>query len=86
VEEATGPRAAQEISIMATITLSDIGNAPARAGGPFRRVLARMMNAREMQARRYVNDYLRSLDDATLATYGVDRKTLMNGINAHAPW
>jgi hypothetical protein len=71
---------------MATITLSDFGSVSSRAGGPFRRALARMMTAREMQARRYVNDYLRSFDDATLATYGVDRKTLFKGIDGHAPF
>jgi hypothetical protein len=85
VEEATG-RWPNGNSIMATITLSDIGSAPARTGGPFRRALARMMTAREMQARRYVNDYLLTLDDAMLATYGVDRKTLSREINGHAPW
>jgi len=71
---------------MATMIHTDAGNAPARVGGPFRRALQRMMTAREIQARRYVNDYILSLDDATLATYGIDRKTVSKGIHAQYPW
>ncbi|AXS41319.1 hypothetical protein [Breoghania sp. L-A4] len=44
--------------------------------GVLRRALDRLMTAREEQARRYVNGYLLSLDDATLAGYGYDRREL----------
>jgi hypothetical protein len=71
---------------MATITFNSFGSASARTGGLFRRALRRMMTARELQARRYVNDYLLTLDDATLAAYGVDRRTISQGINASYPW
>ncbi|MBO6508404.1 MAG: hypothetical protein JJ979_07985 [Roseibium sp.] len=48
-----------------------------RAGNGFmRRALDRMIEARSVQARRYVNGYLLSLDDATLAAHGYDRKQL----------
>ena len=49
-----------------------------RAGGSnfMRRALDRMIEARSAQARRYVNGYLLSLDDATLATHGYDREQL----------
>jgi hypothetical protein len=73
-------------STMATMTFNSVGTAPARTGGLFRRALTRMMTARELQARRYVNDYLLTLDDATLAAYGIDRKTISNGIIASYPW
>ncbi|NRG17853.1 hypothetical protein HPQ64_09145 [Rhizobiales bacterium] len=42
----------------------------------FNRAVDRMVASRERQARRYVNGYLLSLDDATLAAYGYDRKEL----------
>jgi hypothetical protein len=71
---------------MATITFNSIGSASARTGGLFRRALTRMMTARELQARRYANDYLLTLDDATLAAYGIDRRTISQGINASYPW
>lgn len=71
---------------MAAMILNEFGSAPARTGGPFRRVLKRMMTAREVQARRYVNDYMLTLDDATLAAYGIDRKSLSQGIHAKYPW
>ncbi len=46
-------------------------------GGNFmRRAFDRMIEARSTQARRYVNGYLLSLDDATLAAHGYDRKQL----------
>ncbi|MBL6431501.1 MAG: hypothetical protein HPM95_11440 [Alphaproteobacteria bacterium] len=38
--------------------------------------LSSLVTARERQARRYVNGYLLSLDDATLAAYGYDRAEL----------
>ncbi len=44
--------------------------------GVFRRALDRLIAAREHQARRYVNGFLFSLDDATLAAYGYDRAEL----------
>ncbi|MBD8890552.1 hypothetical protein [Roseibium litorale] len=48
-----------------------------RASGSFvRRALSRMVEAREKQARRYVNGYLLSLDDATLAAHGFNRAEL----------
>jgi hypothetical protein len=71
---------------MATMTLDGFGSAPARTGGLFRRALTRVITARELQARRYVNDYLLTLDDAMLATYGIDRRTISQGINASFPW
>jgi len=71
---------------MATTTLNQLGSAVARTGRPFRRGLQRMMTARELQARRYVNDYLLTLDDASLAAYGIDRKSLLQGIDGHYPW
>lgn len=71
---------------MATTTLNHIGSAGARTGGPFRRGLRRLMTARELQARRYVNDYLLTLDDASLAAFGIDRKSLSQGIDGRYPW
>ncbi|GAB4521452.1 MAG: hypothetical protein Tsb0019_22870 [Roseibium sp.] len=48
-----------------------------RTGGSFvRRAFDRMIEARSVQARRYVNGYLLSLDDATLAAHGYDRDRL----------
>jgi len=48
-----------------------------RAGSNFmRRAFDRMIEARSAQARRYVNGYLLSLDDATLAAHGYDRDQL----------
>lgn len=41
-----------------------------------RRAFKRIMDARAKQARRYVNGYLLSLDDDTLAAYGFDRAEL----------
>jgi hypothetical protein len=71
---------------MATITFNSLGSASARTGGLFRRALTRVVTARELQARRYINDYLRTLDDATLAAYGIDRATLSKGFDARFPW
>ena len=71
---------------MATMSLNGIESAPARTGGLFRRALTRVMTVRELRARRYVNDYLLTLDDAMLATYGIDRRTISQGINASFPW
>lgn len=48
-----------------------------RTSGNFvRRAFDRMVEARSVQARRYVNGYLLSLDDATLASHGYDRAQL----------
>ena len=48
-----------------------------RSGSSFmRRAFDRMIEARSVQARRYVNGYLLSLDDATLASHGYDREQL----------
>ncbi|PVB61641.1 hypothetical protein [Labrenzia sp. 011] len=56
---------------IATTTSTRIG------GNSFmRRALDRMIEARTVQARRYVNGYLLSLDDATLAAHGYDRNQL----------
>ncbi len=49
-----------------------------RTSGSFvRRAIGSMIQAREKQARRYVNGYLLTLDDATLAAHGYDREVLM---------
>jgi hypothetical protein len=48
-----------------------------RSGSSFmRRAFDRMVEARSQQARRYVNGYLLSLDDATLSAHGYDREQL----------
>ncbi len=44
--------------------------------GFLRRAFDRMSEARAKQARRYVNGYLLTLDDATLAAHGYDREKL----------
>lgn len=41
-----------------------------------RRAFDRLVEARVQQARRHVNGYLLSLDDATLTAYGYDRREL----------
>lgn len=46
------------------------------SGGFMRRAFDRMIEARSVQARRYVNGYLLSLDDATLSAHGYDREQL----------
>lgn len=55
---------------IATTTSTRTGN------GFVRRAFDRMIEARSQQARRYVNGYLLSLDDATLAAHGYDRDQL----------
>ena len=45
----------------------------ARKPGLFARMLQRIIDARTLQAQHYVNTYLRSLDDKTLAELGYDR-------------
>ncbi|PTW58793.1 hypothetical protein C8N35_10997 [Breoghania corrubedonensis] len=61
---------------MATATVTSTGLHGGARHGLFRRALDRMVSARERQARRYVNGYLLSLDDATLNAYGYDRSEL----------
>ncbi|MEP3046258.1 MAG: hypothetical protein ABJL55_09270 [Roseibium sp.] len=46
------------------------------SGSLMRRALDRMIEARTVQARRYVNGYLLSMDDATLAAHGYDRSQI----------
>lgn len=46
------------------------------APGLFRRSIARLAAAREAPARRTVHARLLSLDDATLATFGYDRRAI----------
>ncbi len=60
----------------ATHTRVGIGSTGSRRG-VLRRAFDRMVEAREIQARRYVNGYLMSMDDATLAAHGVDREELV---------
>ena len=55
-------------------------------GGWFRRGLKRIAVARELQARRIVADTFRNFDDATLASYGLDRKTLNEDLGARHLW
>lgn len=59
------------MAITTTFTGSD------RASTGFvRRAFNSMIDARTKQARRYVNGYLLSLDDATLAAHGFSRAEL----------
>tara|TARA_R110002124_G_scaffold48028_1_gene142199 strand:- start:15 stop:233 length:219 start_codon:yes stop_codon:yes gene_type:complete len=60
-------------------TTASFKNVPARAAGSnsvFRRAMDRMVSAREKQVTRYVNGYLLTLDDQTLAEHGYNRKAL----------
>ncbi|SDB39893.1 hypothetical protein [Bauldia litoralis] len=61
---------------MATRIAGDIGGRATPGRGVLRRVLGRMMSAREERARQSINAYLLGLDDATLATFGYDRKAI----------
>jgi hypothetical protein len=61
---------------MTTMTLGDATTRQTPARGVMRRALARMLASREHKARREVKAYLLGLDDATLATYGIDRSAL----------
>ncbi len=58
------------------IATTTIGGSARTSNGFVRRAFDRMVEAREKQARRYVNGYLLSLDDATLAAHGYDRSEL----------
>ncbi len=49
----------------------------ARKPGLFARMYQALVISREREARRYVNAYLRSLDDKTLAELGYDRAELV---------
>ncbi len=61
---------------MATRVAGEIGGRTTPGRGVVRRVLGRMLSVREERARQSVNAYLLGLDDATLATFGYDRKAL----------
>lgn len=71
---------------MASKTRNPNGSAPAATGGWFRRGLRSIAVARELQARRIVNDTLSSFDDATLAIYGLDRKSLKDDFSSRHLW
>lgn len=70
-------------------TTASFANVPARAAGSssmFRRAMDRMVSAREKQVNRYVNGYLLTLDDATLAANGYNRKSLEKAESAIYPF
>lgn len=60
---------------MAKVTTTSTGTGHS-SNGFVRRAFDRMVEARSVQANRYVNGYLLSLDDATLASHGYDRAEL----------
>lgn len=60
---------------MATATSTSFASTSGQKG-IMRRALDRLMEGRERQARRYVNGYLLTLDDATLTGYGYNRREL----------
>ncbi|WP_186396897.1 hypothetical protein [Stappia sp. TSB10GB4] len=62
------------IATTTTTAISSVSRSSSKS--VFRKALDSMIAARERQARRYVNGYLLSLDDATLAAYGYDRAEL----------
>jgi hypothetical protein len=61
---------------MATTTFGDVFARSAPPRGILRRAVARLVAAREAEARRRVNAHLLGLDDATLAALGYDRAVL----------
>lgn len=61
---------------MAIATTTTVGSAKRSSGNFVSRAFGRMVEAREKQARRFVNGYLLSLDDATLAAHGLNRDEL----------
>lgn len=62
---------------IATLNGFHFAHVAERSGpGIFKRALARLIEAREHQARLYVNAHLLCLDDATLAAAGLDRKSI----------
>jgi hypothetical protein len=71
---------------MTTFMPGNPGSAPARTGTLFRRTLERLTPAEELKGRRYVENYALLLDDAMLATYGLDPRTRSHGIHAQYPW
>ena len=70
---------------MATRTGTHRGDRTVQAGGLISRAMKRMIAAREARARGYVNDYIRSLDDSTLAVYGIDRSSILHGVDDKDP-
>ncbi|WP_417686149.1 hypothetical protein [Roseibium sp.] len=58
------------------IATTTIGGSSRSSNGFVRRAFDRMVEAREKQARKYVNGYLLSLDDATLTAHGYKRSEL----------
>ncbi|MEH0069695.1 MAG: hypothetical protein ACK4HD_17085 [Pannonibacter phragmitetus] len=61
---------------LSTVTSTMIAADRRSSRSIIRRAFDHMVAAREKQALRYVNGYLLSLDDATLAAYGYDREEL----------
>jgi len=66
----------QVATAMTTTALGGIGGRETVSRGVLRRTMARMIATREQQARRRVFAHLLGLDDATLATYGFDRRAV----------
>ncbi|MHC5652710.1 hypothetical protein [Stappia sp.] len=62
------------MAIATTTALAGVSHGTSKS--LFRKAMDSMVAARERQARRYVNGYLLSLDDATLAAYGYERAEL----------
>jgi hypothetical protein len=69
---------------MATMTATTFSGTGRSSNGVLRRTFDRMIEARSRQARRYVNGYLLSLDDATLAAHGYNREELEREGSANA--
>ena len=61
---------------MATAGFGDIGGRTALARSVLRRAVARAIAVRERQSRRRVNAYLLGLDDAGIATFASDRRSV----------
>ena len=70
------PSVLTEEEIEETKALCYAGASRSSSKGFMHRAFSSLVTARERQARRYVNGYLLSLDDATLAAYGYDRAEL----------
>jgi len=71
---------------MATRTHNPNGSSPAVAGSWFKQGLRRIAAGRELQTRRIVHDTLLSFDDATLAAYGIDRKSISREFGTRHLW
>ncbi len=54
--------------------------------GAVRRAFDRIVAARELEAKRHINGFLASLDDATLAEYGYDRDDIKGSSTASFPY